>query len=214
MKPIFLYGASGHAKVIIDIIERAGLYRIVGLADDDPARLGTDLMGYPVRGPGHRVTELFPLDTEVIVSIGRNDIRRAVAAALTALGYRLATAVHVRAALSRDVDIAPGSVVMAGAVINAGARLGPLAIVNTGAQIDHDCVIGPACHLAPASCLCGTVKIGAECLIGAGSVVLPNLTLGDRVTVGAGATVVRDLPDDATVVGTPARPLRSPPVVD
>ena len=100
---------------------------------------------------------------------------------------------------------------MAGAIINAGSRLGPLTILNTGAQIDHDCHIGTACHMAPASCLCGTVRIGDETFIGAGSVVIQNRTIGDRVVVGAGATVVNDFPSDVTVVGTPARPLAKRP---
>ena len=154
MKQVFLYGSSGHAKVIIDIIEGAGLFRIVGLIDDDPALAGVSLMGYPILGPGSRLSELVSFDMDVIVSIGHNATRRAIAERLTAVGYRLATAVHVRATVSRDVEIGPGSVVMAGAIINAGSRLGPLTILNTGAQIDHDCHIGTACHMAPVSCLC------------------------------------------------------------
>jgi len=211
MKQVFLYGSSGHAKVIIDIIEGAGLFRIVGLIDDDPALAGVSLMGYPILGPGSRLSELVSFDMDVIVSIGHNATRRAIAERLTAVGYRLATAVHVRATVSRDVEIGPGSVVMAGAIINAGSRLGPLTILNTGAQIDHDCHIGTACHMAPASCLCGTVRIGDETFIGAGSVVIQNRTIGDRVVVGAGATVVNDFPSDVTVVGTPARPLAKRP---
>jgi len=48
-----------------------------------------------------------------------------------------------------------------------------------------------------------TIKEGA--VIGAGAKVLGNITIGKNSRVGANSVVVKDVPDDSTAVGTPAR---------
>jgi UDP-2-acetamido-3-amino-2,3-dideoxy-glucuronate N-acetyltransferase len=50
------------------------------------------------------------------------------------------------------------------------------------------------------------VKEGAS--IGSGAVIMCGITIGARAMIGAGAVVTRDVPDDAVVVGVPARVLR------
>src|SRR5207237_934985 len=87
--------------------------------------------------------------------------------------------------------------------------IGDHAIVNDNATIDHDCIIGNGAHVSCNACLTGEVKVGIGAFIGAGSVVLPRLQIGDYATVGAGAVVADDVPDHATVVGNPARLLRT-----
>jgi serine O-acetyltransferase len=47
--------------------------------------------------------------------------------------------------------------------------------------------------------------IGDEVFIGAGARVLGGITIGDRAVIGANAVVLKDLPDDATAMGIPAR---------
>ena len=78
-------------------------------------------------------------------------------------------------------------------------------IVNTNAGVDHDCRIGSGAHVGPGSALAGNVEIGCESLLGAGTCVVPGVRIGSRAVVGAGSVVVRDLPDDVTAMGVPAR---------
>jgi len=51
------------------------------------------------------------------------------------------------------------------------------------------------------------VRIGAAAEIGSGAVILPGVSVGARARVGAGAVVTRDVPEESTVVGVPARQL-------
>lgn len=51
---------------------------------------------------------------------------------------------------------------------------------------------------------CG-FEIGDNCYIGAGSIILGPIKIGDNVTIGAHSTVIHDVPDNAVVVGSPAR---------
>lgn len=205
---IFVFGASGHAKVVIDVIERQGLYEIAFLVDDDPALKGVSFFGYPVIGGKTELLAVASGPSAGIVAIGSNRARRAISAWLAAKGFARARAVHPSAQLGRGVVIGPGSVVMAGAMINSDAVIGADVIVNTRASIDHDCVVGDGVHVAPGCTLCGTVTVGDGTFVCAGSTVIPNLTIGRKVTVAAGSTVIRNVADGITVAGTPARELK------
>lgn len=192
---MYLYGASGHAKVIIDILRDSGI-PVSGAFDKNPAIKeigGIPVLGAEVEGE---------LDQPVIISIGDNAIRRRVAESLQ---HTFGKAIHPTAIISPSVSIAEGSVVMQGAIIQASATIGKHAIVNTGASIDHDCQIGDFAHISPGAVLSGNVQVGEGTHIGAGAVVIPNLKIGKWCKIGAGAVVIRDLPDGVTAVGNPAR---------
>ena len=201
-RTVCLFGASGHAKVIIDILERKGDYCIQGLFDDERSLWGQALMGYAILGGK---AEMKALQADLFLSIGDNQIRSRLAAEFMQQGVSFATAIHPDASISRDVQIGVGSVVMAGAVINADTHIHEHVIVNTCASVDHDCVLEDAVHIAPGAHLCGGVSVGKGTLIGAGATVVPNINIGCDAIVGAGATVVNDIPDGVMVLGTPAK---------
>lgn len=204
---IFVFGASGHAKVVIDAIEIQGLYQIAFLVDDNPLLKGSVFHGYTVIGGK---TELGAARDNIragIVAIGANQARNSVAGWLTENGFELVTAIHPSSQLARGVTIGDGTVVMAGAVINPDVSIGKNTIINTRASIDHDCCIGDGTHIAPGATLCGTVSIGTHTFVGAGATIIPNLTIGSNVVIGAGSVVIRNIADGVTVVGNPAQPL-------
>lgn len=205
---VVIFGASGHAKVVIDVLEKQARARVEFLADDDPALHGQVFYGYRIVCGRNELQARCSgtSDLRCIVTIGDNLARAEVASWLKAHGLSLArAAVHPSAQLARGVSVAAGSVLMAGGVVNSDVVIGHNVIVNTGATIDHDCVIGDAVHVAPGATLCGSVSVGDFTLVGAGAVVHPNVRIGRNVIVGAGATVLENVPDGATVVGTPAR---------
>jgi len=210
-RTILVLGASGHAKVVLDMIEKAAKCKVGGLFDDNPALLGSTVLGYEVMGgKGDLLAQTGGMrDCSVVVAIGNNAIRASVAAELIANKKHLCEAlIHPSAQIAHGVRIGKGCVVMAGAIINADSCVGNNVIVNTSATIDHDCIIGDGVHIAPGVTLCGGIKVGENTLVGAGAVVSPNLRIGSNVTIGAGATVLQDIDDGLTVVGSPARPIK------
>jgi len=201
---IFVYGASGHAKVVIDIIEKQGLYEVAFLIDDNVHLHNTKLFGYMVIGGRQEL--LASGITHGIVAIGNNKVRHGVAAWLTENDFELVGCImHPSVQLGRGVIIGNNTVVTAGAVINSDSSIGNNVIINTRASIDHDCVIGDGVHIAPGATLCGSVSIGTDTFVCAGATIIPNLTIGSNVIVGAGAVVIGNQPDNVTVVGCPAR---------
>ena len=199
---MYLYGASGHAKVILDILKACDI-KMEGLIDDNPSV--NELMGFPVF---HHRLDLHP----VIVSIGKCATRRKVveqiAEALHATPFDAAifgTAVHPSAIVSETAHIGVGSVVMQGAIIQTCAQIGRHCIVNTGAKIDHECVIGDYVNIDSGVTLCNNVTVGDNTWIGPGSTIIQGIHIGNHVVINAGSVVVQDVPDGCTAYSNPCR---------
>jgi sugar O-acyltransferase (sialic acid O-acetyltransferase NeuD family) len=205
---LVVIGASGHAKVVIDIVEKEARYKISYLLDDNPALHGKVFFGYRVTGATSSILAGAAGEKpSALVAIGNNEIRMRIAGWLRDRGFGLALAVHPQAQTGRGAAIGAGTVVMAGAVVNPDAAIGENVIVNTGATIDHDCVIGDGVHLAPGSHLCGGVRVGAGAFIGAGTVIIPGVRVGANAVVGAGSTLIEDVAENVRAAGSPARKL-------
>ena len=204
-RAVLIYGAGGHGKVVLDALECSGR-RVVGFVDDDASRAGGEHCGYRIFAwPAAEAGE----DVEFIVAIGDGEKRRQVTERVLGLRRQLATAIHPSAIIGRDVKIAAGAMILAGAVINPGARVGGGSIINTRAVVDHDCRVGEFAHVAPGARLAGHVRVGVGALIGVGATVIPHVAIGPGAVVGAGAVVTADVAARATVVGVPARPVSS-----
>lgn len=196
---MILIGASGHAKVIIDILEKND-ETVDFLLDANPDI--KELAGYNVVTDRNHVDSV---EEEYIISIGSNAIRKKIAEQRK-LTY--GWAIHPSAVLADDVSIGQGTVIMAGAIVNSSTDIGNHAIINTSASVDHDCKIGDYVHISPNATLCGTIEVGEGTHIGAGATIIPNIKIGKWVTIGAGAVIIKDVPDFAVVVGNPARVIR------
>lgn len=205
---VFVYGASGHGKVVMDILESTGEFRIAFVVDDAPGLQGGLMRGSPVIGRDALLARRAAAPAG-IVAIGNNATRAEVARWLAEHGFTAARALHPAAVIARDARIGPGTAVMAGVVVNADSVIGEHVILNTGATVDHDCRIGDCVHIAPGCHLCGGVSVGAGTLLGAGTTVIPGVRIGARAVIGAGSTVLKDVPDDARMAGSPCRPVES-----
>jgi sugar O-acyltransferase (sialic acid O-acetyltransferase NeuD family) len=207
LQPVIVYGAGGHAKVVIDILEVSGQYHVLGLVDDDPVKAGMILCGYRVLGDMRTLLEWKGEPISLILAIGDNSVRSLLAERLTKLPF--VTAIHPTATLARSVTVGAGTVVMAHAIMNPGSSVGGHAIINTGAIVDHDCFIGNFAHLSPGVKLGGHVTIGPKVHVGIGATITNNVAVGAGSIIGAGAAVVENVPPGVVVVGVPARVVRS-----
>ncbi|MGE0772972.1 MAG: acetyltransferase [Cyclobacteriaceae bacterium] len=195
MDRFILQGGGEHARVVLDALLSNGA-SVIGIFDP---KYDDDLFGVPQLG---NYDPAFEPGALAIVAIGNNQTRKKVAAG-TSHGF--AKCIHRSAVVSPFASVDAGIMILHGAVIQAGAKLGRHAIINTRASVDHDCVIGDFVHIAPGATLCGTVQVGEGTLIGAGATVLPGIQIGKWCTIGAGAVVTRNVEDDATVMGNPAK---------
>lgn len=207
MADIIIYGAGGHAKVIIDIIEQAGIHKIIGLVDDTGSV--ESLMGYPVTRDINN-----HLDNGVkagLVAIGGNWLRSFIVSKILdkCSDFAFVTAIHPSVKKARDVVVGRGTVVMAGCNINPFTQIGRHCIVNTGSNVDHDCTVNDFASLAPGVTLGGNVVIGNYTAVGLGASVIQKIEIESHTVIGAGSVVIKNIPSHCVAYGNPCKFVRT-----
>ena len=200
MEDIILIGSGGHAKGVIDTIERQNKYRIVGFIEKEENK-GKKYKNYEVIGSDDDLEKLFLNGGGVknaficMAYLGTSDIRTRLYHRLKEVGFHLPIVVDETAVVAESAQIGEGSYIGRNAVVNGDAQVGKMCIINNGAVLEHDCVLGDFSHLSVGAVACGVVKIGEETFVGANATILQCLTVGNKVKVGTGAIVLGDVPD-------------------
>ncbi len=193
---MLVYGAGGHAKVIISIL-KAGGHKIEVIFDDNI--LKNYLLEIPVTS-GYQPD--FFRDEKLIIAVGDNFIRRRLASQIL---HNFGKIIHTSAVLDGTAQMGVGSCMMQNSVVQADSVIGKHVIINTSSSVDHDCHIGDFVHIAPGVVLGGNVTIGENTLIGIGSTVIPGLSIGKNCLISAGSVVTKNIADGMIVRGNPAR---------
>jgi UDP-perosamine 4-acetyltransferase len=201
---VVIIGSGGHAKVVIELVRAEGKYQIAGCTASSES--GFILGDVLILGTDNVLPALLEKGVQkAFIAIGDNLLRLRLLAQVSEIGFELINVVSPNAVVSPSATLGRGIAIMAGAVINASAQIGNGAIINTNASVDHDCCIGDGVHIGPGSALAGDVVVGPESMLGAGTTVIPRVRIGSRAIIGAGSVLIRDIPDEATAVGVPAR---------
>jgi sugar O-acyltransferase (sialic acid O-acetyltransferase NeuD family) len=199
-----LIGYSGHAFVVYGIFKAAGK-NVTGYCD--VAEKAYNPFGLPYFGTENSETGLNAIKAYgYFIAVGDNRLRKKIYHSMQDSIVKSANAIHHSAVIDSSVKIAGHAVMIAAsATVNPLASIGTGAICNTGCIIEHECEIGEFVHIGPGAVLCGNVKIGDGSFIGANAVIRQGITIGSNAMIGAGAVVVKDVPDNATVIGVPAK---------
>lgn len=194
VETLYLYGASGHGKVVAEIAEDLGFESICFVDDNQDLK---NIWDYYV------IQQLPENPVSIVLSLGNNLTRKKLSEIHPNLSYQ--TLVSPKSHLSKRAKIGYGTVVMSGVTINTEVIIGNHVILNTNSSIDHECVIGDFVHISPNASLAGNVEIGEGTHIGIGSTVIQGIKIGKWAMIGAGAVVISDVPDYAVVVGNPGK---------
>ena len=199
-----LIGYSGHAFVVYGIFKATGK-NVTGYCD--VAEKANNPFGLPYFGTENSETGLDAIRASgYFIAVGDNMLRRKIYESLQKNNVAAANAIHPSAVIDSSANIAPGGVMIAAnATINPLASIATGAICNTGCIIEHECEVGEFAHIGPGAVLCGNVKVGAGTFVGANAVIRQGITIGNNAMIGAGAVVVKDILDNCTVVGVPAK---------
>ena len=204
MEDIVLIGFGGHAKSVIDTIERQNQYRIVGLLEK-PENVEREYRGYRVIGDDGMLERLYKEGVRyAFVSIGymgKSRVRNGLFEILKKIGYILPVVIDPSAYISADAKLGEGTFVGKKAVINSGASVGKMSIINTGAILEHEVMVSDFCHIAVGSILCGQAVVEDNVFVGAGAVVIQGKHLGKESVIGAGTVVTKDIFEKTLLYG-------------
>ena len=201
-KPLAVYGAGGHGKVVAEILRASG-QQIAGFLDDNPALQDSRVLNMPVFAAAEWLRQ--NTGAHVALGIGANVHREHAANQASNFNATLISAIHPNAIVSSSATVGGGVVIMPTAVLNADCRVADGSIVNTGAIVEHDVRIGRYAHLSPRSVTGGGAEVGEFVHIGMGAIILPGKRIGHHAVIGAGAVVVNDIPEHVIASGVPAQ---------
>lgn len=211
MENIIIIGASGHAKVIIDIVEKENKYIIIGLLDKFK-EAGEEILGYKIIGKEEDISDLIVKHNLAggIIAVGDNWTRKEIYEEIKSIApnFTFVKTIHPNAQIAKNVQIGDGTVIMAGAIINTNSIIKNHCILNTNSSLDHDCFMDDFSSLAPNATIGGNVKIGQFSAVSLGANVIHRITIKEHAVIGAGSVVLKDVPEFCIVYGIPAKIIR------
>ncbi|MBQ9926592.1 MAG: acetyltransferase [Lachnospiraceae bacterium] len=200
MEQIILIGAGGHAKTVIDTLERQNQYEIVGLVDREYNKKFC-YRGYGIIGLDKDLEKIHESGVRnAVITIGDIAIRSRLYKMAINAGFQMPVIVDNTAVLATDVQIGDGTYVGRNVVVNADVTIGENCIINTSSVVEHDCKIGNSAHIAVGATLCGGVAVGSECLVGANATIIPNIQIGANSVIGAGAIVTKSVDSGVVMI--------------
>ena len=214
MKQIIIVGTGGHAREVAGIFEDCNrchpCIEVLGFIDENAAHHGKSIAGKPVLGDFSWFDHVPPIEKlEVICAVGSPAILQKLAMQIRQRNQRFTRAISPRSWIAPSAVLGEGVSVFPNVVINTDVTIGNHTTINVAATISHDCFIGNFCNINPGVHLAGNVHIGDLAYIGMGANIIQNITVGSGSIIGAGAVVIRDVPENVTVVGVPARKIKN-----
>jgi sugar O-acyltransferase (sialic acid O-acetyltransferase NeuD family) len=210
--PLIIIGSSGHASVIIDVVEKQKIYYLLGLIDPFK-KVGEIILKYKILGGEDIILEYHKMfnNLKIFIAIGDNNSRNIVKQKVLDIipSISFATLIHPSAQIGLNVSIGFGVCIMAGAIINSNVVIKDFVIVNTNSSIDHDCEIQENSSIAPGVVIGGNCIIGKSTSVCIGSIIKNAINIGSNSIIGAGSLLLQDCSDNTIMYGTPAKFIRT-----
>lgn len=205
MEKLVIIGAGGHGKTVCDSAEASKEFVVMGFVDDYKTgnHYGKPIIANDVEQIPNRNSYVYH------VAIGNNRVRKAIYDRLIALGLKVRNVVDPTAVVSKTAFAGEGNYIGKNAVIDAGCIIGSDNIINTAAILAHDVMIGNHVNVSTNATLNGDVIVEDGAFIGSCAASNGQLKVGRWATVGSGAVIIHDVAEETTVVGVPAKEIRS-----
>lgn len=183
---ILLIGGGGHCRSVIDVIEQMNEYKIIGIVDIKE-NIGKKVLDYEIIGSDDDLSDIFKTCKNAIITIGQiktNKPRVDLFGKTRQIGFDLPVIISPLAYVSKHALIGIGSIIMHGAMVNAGAKVGNNCIINTKALIEHDAVVEDHCHISTGAIINGGAIVKENSFIGSNSVSKEYVTINGFIKAG------------------------------
>lgn len=209
LKPLYIIGAGGFGREVAWLVERINVisptWDFRGFIDDDRTLWNTEVDGYRICG-GYNVLEMIKEEVWCVIAIGNAVIRKKGIERLNSFSYiHYAILIDPNVQISNRVQIGEGTIICAGSIVTTDIEIGKHNIINLDCTVGHNAKLGDYVTLYPSVNISGSVKIGECSEIGVGTQIIQGLKIGSKVVIGANSGVFRNIEDNVTALGNPAR---------
>lgn len=208
MKEIYIVGAGGFSRevawLIEDINKKNTMWKIKGFIDEDINNIGKELNGYKVLGDISYLNN--QEKANVIIAIGNGEIRKKIIE--TIKNHEFPILIHPSIIMSKYIEIGQGTIICAGSILTTNIKIGEHVIINLDCTIGHDSILENYSTILPSTNISGNVKVEEYATIGTGTAIIQGKNIGKRSIIGAGSVINKDIPDNSTAVGVPAKVIK------
>lgn len=206
MDKAIIIGAGTYGQVYAEYLRDTGV-EITGFLDDDNEKIGRRFVGIEVLGPLSMTSELRQKGIDAVYApLGTNEVRRRVIRQALSAGLRTPCFIHPEARIHHTVEYGEALYVLPGTSIMPHTKFGDFVMISMGVNIAHHVVCENACFFSQGTNVGASINICEMAYVGIGATVMTGVKrIGKRSLIGAGAVVICDVPDDAVVIGNPAK---------
>lgn len=211
MKKLYIIGARGFGREVYDLALQTSAFKnnefeIIGYLDDKIDAL-ENYKGYP---PIISSAENFiPQANDLFVcAMGTPETKKKYATIIKDKGGKFINLIHPNVDISSKIDLCQGLLIFPNAVISVDVKLGNFISIQSFSFIGHDAHIADWCHINTFCSINGFVNMDESVQMYTHATVLPKFNIGQNTIIGAGSMVMKNLPENITVFGNPARELK------
>ncbi len=211
MKNAVIIGAGTQGQVYASYLKEAGV-NIIGFIDDNPDLENKEVIGIPVLG---KYKDLFLEDfkskiQDVYCPIGVNSVRVEYLSTLKKEGYGIPGFLHHTVSIAPDVTIGEAVYMLAGNIVMPHTTIGNYIMINMDSTIAHHVTLEDGVFMSSGVNIGALINVRENAYIGMGVTAMTGVKeIGKETLVGAGTVIIKDVPEYATVVGNPARVIKT-----
>lgn len=211
MKKSIIIGAGTQGQVYASYLKEAGI-NVIGFIDDNENLVGQEVINIPVLG---KYSDLFSskfknLVQDVYCPIGNNSVRVEYLSTLKKEGYGIPGFIHHTVSIAPDVEIGEAVYMLAGNIVMPHTTIGNYIMVNMDSTIAHHVCIEDGVFISSGVNIGAMINVREKAYIGMGVTAMTGISeIGKETLIGAGTVIIRDVQEYTTVVGNPARIIKT-----
>jgi len=211
MQDIIIFGAGGFGREVQWLIERINQvehqWNILGYIDDRKSK-GDTINGHKILGGMDTLAE-YCGKAAITCSVGNSAARKKIINQIEQTwDFDFPNLIDPSVIRSGLIDMGKGNIICAANILTVNIKIEDFVIINLDCTVGHDAQIQSFTTINPSVNVSGGVMVEESVELGTGSQIIQGKKIGRNTIVGAGAVVVKDLPENCTAIGAPAKPVK------